>query len=179
MNPSFTFNFPRQLAEFKSSADFKDLMARILHFSKTSFYAKQQFSHVLQQSCSSEGTTSPNYNDTENSAPCIKPLQLYHTCVCSQTTHWLHRVKITTMPAMEAWYKWVQESRTLFCYHQQWNHQLTFGSESLWLWRILEEEEPTFTFRSQAGCCRASQGGGGKQKILMKQTYFLKSLRKK
>lgn len=178
MNPSFTFNFPRKLAEFKSSADFKDLMARILHFSKTFFYAKQQFSHVPRKGSTSEGTTFPNCNDTEKSAPCIKPLQLYHT-LCLQTTHWLYRVKITTRPAVEAQYKWVQESWTLFCYYQQWNHQLRFGSESLWLWRIPKEEEPTFTFRSQAGYCRANQGGGGKQKNLMKQTYFLKSLRKK
>lgn len=179
MNPSVTFNFPRQLAEFKSSTDFEDLTAGILHSSKTFFCAKQQFSHVLWNSSTSEGTTSPNYNDTENSAPCIKPLQLFHTCVCLQTTHWLYRVKITMMPAMEAQYKWAQESRTLFCYYQQRNHQLRFGSKFLWLWRIPKKEEPTFTFRSQAGYCRASQGGGGKQKILMKQTYFLKSLRKK
>lgn len=135
MSPNFIFNFPKTEERIQIKNWF--LRTECLEHSILLKGAPMQSSNLVMIH-GKAGFQRAKYSQvmTQKRVPHVLiPCSYTTLCVHLQTTpiDSTDINKTVRIPATEIQYRCVQESWILFCYYQQQNHQLRFGSESSWM----------------------------------------------
>lgn len=145
MKPNFIFHFPKNEERIQIRNWF--LRTEWLEYSLLLKHAPMQSSNLVTIHRIA-GFQRAEYSQimTQKTVPHVLiPCSYTTLCVHLQTTPIDSKdmKKTVRIPAMEIQYRCLQESWILFCYCHQQNHQLRFGSESLWIWPRRRKNPPS------------------------------------